>query len=502
VKVLFLPCDTRPPTLELPHQLARVAGVEMISPPLEMLNNLNIPGDTTTIANWLQGNASTADVAIITLETLCLGGMIPARRVSDSLEDALSRLEVLKKLKTINPALRILAYGVIVRVGHDDDPLEEKPYYGQWGVGLRLVSEWTDRVERGQDAAKLEEARASIPAEILEDWLATRERNHAIHQRAIEMLTDGTLEHLCLTLDDTTVYGLAARDRRRLEAKIDALKVWDKADVYPGADEVAAVLLARALVNHPGEKPTVFVRYPSVLAEQAVMLYEDRPLGELVKAHLRAAGCVPVSSSDQADLILAVNAPAVKQSHREPNFEVVDTASRNLPEFLDRIVDDLALSKPVTVADVAYANGAESRFVTMLLSRTEVSKLAGFAAWNTAGNTLGSAIASGVIALHAQDTVVQAEAVFSRFVDDWLYQTKVRSEVREKLENPSPFELGELKPIAEAEITARMTPLVQELFDQHFAALLPGIRLEWGQPSLAWSRLFTGVFPLAFDRDY
>ncbi len=474
----------------------------MISPPLEMLNKLNIPGDTTAIASWLLENAKTSDVAIITLEMLCLGGMIPARRVSDSLEDALSRLEVLKELKTLNPNLRILAYGVIVRVGHDDDPLEEKPYYGQWGQQLRLVSEWTDRVERGQDGAKLEEAQASIPPEILEDWLDTRERNHAIHQHAIEMLAEGTLEHLCLTLDDTTVYGLASRDRRRLEARIDALNVWDKCDVYPGADEVAAVLLARALVNHPGEKPAVFVRYPSSLAEHASMLYEDRPLGELVKAHLRAAGCVPVSSPELADLILAVNAPAIKQSHREPNFEVVDTAARNLPEFLDRIVDDLALNKPVTVADVAYANGAESRFVNMLLSRTEVSKLAGFAAWNTAGNALGSAIASGVIALHAQDTVIQAEVVFARLVDDWLYQTKVRSQVREKLENPSPFELGELKPIAEVEISAQITPLAQALFDQHFAPHLPGIRLEWGQPRLAWSRLFTGVFPLAFDRDY
>jgi hypothetical protein len=490
VKVLFLPCDTRPPTLELPHQLARVAGLEMYSPPLEMLNHLNQPGDTTAIANWLREHASTSDVAIITLETLCLGGMIPARRVSDSITLALSKLEVLQELKTINPALRILVYGVIVRVGHDDDPLEEKPYYGQWGQQLRLVSEWTDRVERGQDAATLEQARAAIPPEFLEDWLATRERNHAIHQRAIELL------------DDTTVYGLAARDRRRLEAKIDALNLWNKADVYPGADEVAAVLLARALVNHPGEKPTVFVRYPSSLAEQAVMLYEDRPLGELVKAHLRAAGCVPVSSPELADLILAVNAPAIKQSHREPNFEIVDTASRHLPEFLDRIIDDLELGKPVTVADVAYANGAESRFVKMLLERTDVTKLAGFGAWNTAGNALGSAIAAGVIALHARDTVVQAETVFSRLVDDWLYQTIVRSQVREKLKNPNPFELGDLKPIAEAEITARITPLVQDLFDKHFAPHLPGIRLEWGQPSLAWSRLFTGVFPLEFKRDY
>lgn len=66
------------------------------------------------------------------------------------------------------------------------------------------------------------------------------------------------------------------------------------ADIYPGADEVALVLLARTLVAHSGRKTRVLVRYPSVLAEQAELLYEDRPLGELVRAHLRAAGCLMV----------------------------------------------------------------------------------------------------------------------------------------------------------------------------------------------------------------
>lgn len=284
-RVLLLPCDTRPPTLELPHQLARVAGVELLSPPLELLNDLNRPGDTARIAEWLREHVPAADAALVTLETLALGGMIPARRVSDSLEDALKRLEVLRAVKRDNPRLRLLAYGVIVRVAHDNDPLEEKPYYGEWGAALRRVSEWTDRVERGADSSELAEARKAVPAEVLQDWLATRERNHQLHQAAIRLLEEEVLEHLCLTLDDTTPYGLAARDRRRLEARIDELNLWPRADVYPGADEVAAVLLARALVNTWGNPPKVFVRYPSVLAEEAVMLYEDRPLGELVKAH-------------------------------------------------------------------------------------------------------------------------------------------------------------------------------------------------------------------------
>jgi Protein of unknown function (DUF4127) len=472
----------------------------MCSPPLAMLNDLNVPGDTKAIAAWLLEQATWADVAIITIETLCLGGMIPARRVTDSLEVALARLELLRELKRINPNLRILAYGVIVRVAHDNDPLEEKPYYGDWGKQLRVVSEWTDRVDRGEDANMLEEARAAVPKEILEDWLGTRERNHALHQRALELLSDGTLEHLCLTLDDTTPYGLAARDRRRLEARIDALQLWDRADVYPGADEVAAVLLARAIVNSSGRKPKVFVRYPSTHSEQAVMLYEDRLLGELVKAHLRAAGCVPASRANTADLIFAVNAPAVKQAHRQPNFEVVDTANRHLPEFLERIQDDLEAQRLVVIADVAYANGAEDRLIKLLLAQIDVTKLAGFGAWNTAGNTLGGAIASGVIALESANPLALCEANFSRFVDDWLYQGRVRGEVREVLENPSPFDLGELRPQAEAEIATRITPLARDLFEAHFAPNLPGVRLEWGEPHLSWPRLFTGVFPLEFKR--
>jgi Protein of unknown function (DUF4127) len=470
--VLFLPCDTRPPTLDYPLQLSKMAGLELRTPPLETLNHLNQPGDTAAIAGWLLEGCQTASAAIITLETLCLGGMIPARRVSDSLEDALGRLEVLREAKRLNPALRLLAYGVIVRVAHDNDPLEEKPYYGEWGKALRLVSEWTDRAERGGDASQL------------------------------EAVADGTLEHLCLTLDDTTPYGLAARDRRRLEARAEELGVWGRVDVYPGADEVAVALLGRvALADGPA--PKVLVRYPSSLSYTSLMLYEDRSLGELVRAQLRAAGCALADSLTEADFVLGVNAPVVRQAHREPDLEVVDTADRHLWAFTETLAED-ETHKPVVIADVAYANGAESRFTRLLLGALDVTGLYGYGAWNTAGNTLGSAIGSGVCALAAAragslDKTKLAEANFSRLVDDWLYQTVVRGQVRSALNNPSPFDLGDQRETAEQEIEARIKPLALELFDQHFAPRLPGVNLHWHGSSLAWPRLFTGVFPLEFQ---
>jgi hypothetical protein len=505
-RLLFLPCDTRPPTLELPQQLARLAGLELLAPPLALLNHLNQPGDCAALADWLRAHAPSAAGAIITLETLTLGGMIPARRVSTNFETALGHLQVLRDIKAAQPDFALLAYGVIVRVGHDNDPLEEKPYYGEHGPALRAFSTALDRHERRADPDDhlLEAARAALPADILADWLATRERNHAIHLAAIDLLHDGVLDHLCLTLDDTTLYGLAGRDRRRLEAKLDQLALWPKADVYPGADEVAAALIARFLVNKRGKKVPIFVRYPSELAAQSLMLYEDRVLGELVKVHLRAAGCIQVASPQEAKLILAVNAPTTRQSHREPDFELVDTANRSLPEFIDQIEHDLAKGLAVAVADVAIANGAEWRFTQQLLDRIALPQLAGYAAWNTAGNTIGSAIAHGLCRILAQDqhnSIAHLEALLSRFVDDAIYQGRVRGQLRGLLNNPSPFDLGDQKPAAERQLQALMQPAIQEFWQQKLEPHANGLKLELAAATLAWPRLFTGVFPLRITQE-
>jgi hypothetical protein len=490
-KLLLVPPDTRPPTLHFPETLAKAAGYDVAVPPPAALNHLNQPGDFKTLKHWLQKEVEGAGALILSLEQLCLGGMIPARRVNDSLEEVLKKLALLRDLKRQRPALRILAGGVIVRVAHGNDPLEEKPYYGEYGSQLRAYSEAFDRFERQHSAdleAKLWQVTKSIPNKILSDWLTTRQRNHALHLQALELLHEGVLEHLCLTLDDTTPFGLAAYDRRNLEKKVDEMQVWPKVDIYPGADEVPVTLLARALQDAP---TNVYVRYSSVNGATTGLIFEDRPVGELVKAQLRAARCMQVDTLAEADVVLAVNTPALAQSEERPDYLNVDTAARHLPEFIDFINRCLELQKPVSVADVAYPNGAEQRFM-QLLATLPLRELAGFAAWNTAGNTLGSAIAMAVVSrfLHYKEAFL--EALFSRLVDDYLYQTIVREEVR-RLFQADPFDLGEQRSEAERKIAEQINPLAKALWQKHFSAT--GYGLEWGQPSLAWPRLFTGVFP-------
>ncbi len=497
--VLLLPCDTRPPTLEHVVQLARVCGVRVLTPPPGLLNRLNLPGDSAALGSWLLEHAAQADAAVVSLETLCLGGMIPARRSSVPLAEAAGHLEVLRELKRRRPDLHLLASGVVVRVAHGNDPHEEKLYFGQYGDALRAVSERLDLIDLGHSPPDWEAVRNQMPADILQDWLDTRGRNHALHMQAIDLLQVGVLDHLALTLDDTTPVGLAARDRRALEARLDALGLWQKADLYCGADEVAATLLSRLVAGWAGRAPLVYVRYPGVGCAWASLLYEDGPLAELVRAHLRAAGCVAASSPESADFVLAVNAPATAQAHEQPDRRTVDTPARNLPEFLDTLGRDLKAGRRVVVADVAYPNGAERRFGDLLRQRGWLHKLSGYSAWNTAGNTLGTAISAGVCAWQSCDTLARVEALFSRLIDDDLYQSRVRPQVQKLLSGPDgsgpdPYDLGEELPRAVALLQDLWPPLAQKLWDEEFAPHVAAT-LELGTPHLAWPRLFTGVFP-------
>lgn len=493
MRILLIPPDVRPQTLAHPVQLARMAGAEIRVPPPLALPRLNEPGNTALLRDWLLDEAPRADALIVCLETLTLGGMIPARRVSDPQDAVLDRLNVLEEARRLNPALRILAFGVIVRVAHDNDPLEEKPYYGEWGRELRAYSTAFDRHARHGEAERpaLEAAREAVPVATLSDWLATRERNRTLHLEALNHVQGGVIEHLCLTLDDTTPYGLAAHDRRLLEARTDELNVWSRVDIYPGADEVPVTLLARLLREGT---PRVHLRYSGTLGAAAGLLYEDRRAGELVQAHLRASGCVLADGRADADFILAVNTPGERQANVQPDHATVDTTARHLPAFVDFLRDALERGERVSLADIAYPNGAERR-LWRLMQGVPLARLAGYAAWNTAGNTLGSAIAMG--ALPVRDDCARVEALFSRLVDDALYQAEVRAQVRAGLHEPSPFDLGEQLPRANELVADLMLPRMHALWERQFSHF--DHRLELETPHLAWPRLFTGVFPLRVE---
>ncbi|MCS7172740.1 MAG: DUF4127 family protein [Armatimonadetes bacterium] len=488
--VLFVPPDTRPHTLDLPLQLGRVAGLDLRTPPEACLPRRNEPGDLTALHGWLVDQAPHALAAVVSLETLALGGLVPARRGDASVEEAMRRLRTLEILRA--QGLRIYAHGTVPRVAAGDDPFEERPYYARYGPSLRAYSVWADRAERGEagGAERLEEAKRAIPPEVLTDFLFIRERSRAVHCTALELVVQGVIGRLHLTLDDTAPEGLSVMDRRFLSARVRALGLMDRVHIYPGADEVPCTLLARLLLDHAGRSPRVWVISPVADLEGIPTRYEDEPLGRLVRHHLEAVG-LRQSRPEEADLVVALNAPGRAQGEaaHQPDREYVDTPERDVEAFVEHIGQAMRANLPVSVLDVAYANGADDRFVRLLLERVDPTRFAAYAGWNTAGNTLGSGLGLGVASLFETQPEYRLEALLVRLAEDWLYQAQVRQEVRGILRDPDPYDLGPLWSRAQEAVRERLMPRIEALWREHFAPRLGSLVLAVEPPELFWPRL-------------
>ncbi|MBW7917518.1 MAG: DUF4127 family protein, partial [Trueperaceae bacterium] len=312
--LLFLPLDERPINSAYPRLLAGAAGWELSSP-TDLLGSRKRPADTAGIEEWLLSAPSAAAVgAVLALDTLAWGGLIPSRQSGTDLAAALRRLDALRRLKAERPELTLLAYSSIQRVSRDDDDAEEPDYYRQHGRAIfrRSVLEHSRLAltPTADEAAELEELRRRVPASVWADQLAIRERTAAVNLAALELVKDGVIDALVLNQDDTVEWGLNVMHRERLEREVRRGRLEDRVLVYPGADEVGQVLLARLAVAAAGRPPRVSAFYSSRRGADVRTAYEDRPLGDLVTVHLRAAGAIQAPPGGAVDLWLAVNSPS------------------------------------------------------------------------------------------------------------------------------------------------------------------------------------------------
>ncbi|PJF45256.1 MAG: hypothetical protein CUN48_19820, partial [Candidatus Thermofonsia Clade 3 bacterium] len=70
---------------------------------------------------------------------------------------------------------------------------------------------------------------------------------------------------------------------------------------------------------------------------------------------------------------------------------------RNLPEFVRALAQEIAAGRTCAVVDVAFVNAGDLALGELLTRMPTLSRLAAYAGWNTAGNTLGCALAHAVI---------------------------------------------------------------------------------------------------------
>lgn len=470
--VPILPLDDRAVNYECLQMLGEAAGFRVLLPPKSWLGTPWRVGDMPQLHDWLLEQAPHADALIVAVDTLGYGGLVNSRRSTDSLDTVMARLACLREIKLAQPQTAVLAFNVLMRISRGNDAEEEKAYWADYGARIFRLSYLEDRaamaVGAAAEAEEIAALRREIPPALIEDFLAGRARNHAVNRTMIDWAVAGVFDYLIIPQDDTVDYGWNIAESRRLRRYVGEVGAAQRVSIYPGTDETAMLLLARYAAQRAGFTPRVRLRYSGSTGDQVITAYEDRSMTEMVKAHLGPLAGV-VSDAPDADIVLYVNAPAEvqgngpeqwalalsdaqiaalpaasqaalaayrQQSNGAATLREMFTVRRDLPEFVRSLTHDLNAGQTCAVVDVAFVNAGDLALGELLERMPDLSQLAAYGGWNTAGNTLGCVLAHAVIRhlqlLHgatAEALAAHARFLFLRLVEDDLFMARLRTQI-------------------------------------------------------------------------
>ncbi|MBY0402626.1 MAG: DUF4127 family protein [Cyanobacteria bacterium] len=449
---------------ELPVRLASVAGLEICMPSPKLLGgqskDIKAPGNLKALQRWVKNHLFENDPVIVALDTIGYGGLISSRWGQESLEIVEERIEqFFSRVK----APMVYGFSSILRIPNYNNQEEEPSYWSQYGTLLYQYSFLThqeslssfpktsskNNVESGQALRVLttqaSHVAAKIPEDVLSDFLTRRSRNFQMNQRLLSRLTPqnrGTeradIQYLVFCQDDTGAYGLNVQEAQSLASLIDAKGLKEVSHIQTGADEVACCLIARWMGHswQPDKPIKIYPFYSSDAGKKLVAKFDGVSIETIVAQQIKACGGQLVKKSSDADIWLVVHTPETQQGDHCENHpaQVEPEQHQEVLKILKKAFD---LGKPVTLADVAYANGGDPKLVQKIVQNVDdLLGLYGYAAWNTPGNSIGTAIAMGIVRYLAESRKVFhfkafQELLFIRLADDWLYQSDVRYKIRE-----------------------------------------------------------------------
>ncbi len=423
--ILLVPQDDRPVSLSYVVDTAEKAGYTVITPPSYLLSGRDYQGDPERIWSWVQKNMQHADVAVFSTDTLIYGGLVDSRKHNESLEVLTKRETRIHTLHRTYPNVPIYAFGTIMRTPYASSSGVEPYYYTDYGTAIYRISGLQDKMDMGiitpAESAELLSLKLSVPSEYLQDWFKRRTKNTIINQRLIRSAKDGTFAYFCLGFDDSSPNSQSALEARYLKNTSKGISRKSYGS-FPGADQLALLLIARYHVDSNHLKPTFSTLYPLGRAEDTIPTYESQPIGDTIAQHVTAVG--GVMTHKKPDILLAINTPlsSTGESGQFSNFGMQKESTTN---FINQVEEACMEEVPVAILDVYFANGSDNTLMKLLYEKGLLYSVASYNGWNTASNTIGYSIAQAVLApeMSEQD---HKEMLITQFLDNWAYQANIR----------------------------------------------------------------------------
>ena len=433
-RVLLIPLDSRPPCGRFVQDAARIAGVEVVLPPAELLDEYFRPGDAAALQKWTAENLQGFDAAILSVDQLLHGGLLASRQAKKTPADEENLLRFLRGLHAAHPDVPLYAFSILPRMTPPDGLCD-------WEEQKRLMkySRLSGRISlqarpSAEDFAAVESLRASIDPEILSRYEALFTNYAKFGERLTRLAEDGTLRRLVIGQDDSEPYSIPNLVLRRLSETLAQKSIGeDRVFLAHGADELALSILAADEAAREGFAPRVELRYNDESSPGRVLPYMGATLEETAREKIRFSGSVPVAPDTNADFILYVSAHGKTMQSQRKN------AAREVSALL-------ASGRRVALADLVEHLSVDETLLPLLVeNKAPIHALRAYAGWNTASNSIGTAVAHAVLLQIAErhaktedDVLRLASAHLSfldgRFLEDCYYLKNGVNHINDSLE--------------------------------------------------------------------
>ena len=472
-ELLLVPLDSRPVCSTMVQKLGKLAGINVIVPPKELLDNYQEPAKSKKLWQWLQNKSANYNTSIISTDILLHGSLLQTRQHIASAQEQdyfFSELNKLQKNITASPPRQsnytdstdsdkhqLQLFSVIPRLLVSDEVYPDCWY--QWH--LMRYSQLLDMVQINGDYAmtkELMEYKEEIPADILSKYTSIFTQSQGFNERLLAHLlpkaknskniantqvnaTVATNAPLFIIgQDDSSPFGLPHMTATKLARHIEEHTWQTQAQLTNGADEIAALLLTRHFLQQSHWQPKLFLAYGSPKTEFKHMPYMASSVGATLRNQAQLLNAQLVEESNAADIILFVHCG--------------DADAKPTAAEAEQLASYLKHDKHVALIDLSANFEAEEMLLPLLLEQNiSVNRLAAYAGWNTFSNSSGTALAQSIIftgrlrQLQAQqsatDNPLLIPALYAdnlnftieRMLEDYYYQKRIHPQLRPYLES-------------------------------------------------------------------
>ena len=321
--------------------------------------------------------------------------------------------------------------------------IEEPDYYGEFGANIFQLTRLFDKLENFnlnfKEQAMLDDLQRSIPQYILKDYFDRRDKNLSATKKILDLTDAAIISYFVIGRDDNSDLSQTHRENLQLLEYIQSIPN-AKAQSLAGIDEYAMLLLTRAVNDLRGSVPSVNVQFNRGKGAKTVPAYSDEQIGNSIREEILIAGAIPVSKPERADFVLFVNTDPEGETFHTHNSFPPQTLSKheqrylkgNAKYFSKMVNDAVKKNLPVGVADITFANGSDNFLMNQLRDKNLLFKLQAYGGWNTATNTTGFVLGTGILAKKMKRDSIN-RLLARRYLDDWAFQANVRTQIADEL---------------------------------------------------------------------